>query len=260
MLIHRQLTRFKKVLEYFSVFSDVQSARTYRKLLYSPEELPEKVELAMRALDGERVICRKHTADMETLWETFWGQYHLPCRRLSKPACIVDLGANVGYTVAHFGHLYPEARILAVEMDLGNVELCLQNTARLGPRVAIVQAAIWSSDGFVRYGGNEVNGLSVSREAEIDNPLAGRAPSRTLRSVFDAYRVEKVDFLKMDIEGAEAEVLRGVGEWGHCVEQIAVEIHPPAEYESCRSLLEGCGFVCEASTRRSGALTAYRPA
>lgn len=248
--------RVQRVLEYASVFSDVKSIRTYRKLLYAPDKLPATVELAIRSLGGNRVICRNRTADVETLWDTFCGRYHLPRQRLNKPACIVDLGANVGYTVAHFAHLYPTAQILAVEMDRSNFDLCLRNTARLGSRVAIVHAAVWSENGFVHYGGYEANGYAVNRDSKVD--IERGVTSRTLRSLFDAYHIRKIDFLKMDIEGAEAEVLLDVGEWGGLVEEIGVEIHPPASYEHSRRLLEASGFFCEASTRRAGALVGRR--
>lgn len=250
--------RVRRALEYVSVFADVKSIKTYRRLLFAPEKLPATVELGIRSLGGDPVICRSRTADGETLWDTFWWQYHLPWRRLNDPVCIVDLGANVGYTVNHFAHLYPKAQILAVEMDRDNFDLCLRNTARLGSRVAVVHAAVWSANGSVQYDGHAANGYAVSRESKKDVNPARDVPARTLRSLFEAYDIRKVDFLKMDIEGAEAEVLHDVSEWGRSVREIGVEIHPPASYEHSRTLLEASGFSCEASSRRPGALIARR--
>ena len=51
------------------------------------------------------------------MWDTFFHRFHLPPGELARGACIVDLGANVGYTAAHLAALYPESRIIAVEMD-----------------------------------------------------------------------------------------------------------------------------------------------
>lgn len=51
---------------------------------------------------------------------------------------IVDLGANLGITVADNARRYPEAQIIAVELDPENAELARRNTAPWADRVELL--------------------------------------------------------------------------------------------------------------------------
>src|SRR4051812_18900750 len=79
----------------------------------------------IRSLNGGRVSCRIGTSDIGVLHATFVRQYHLPPPD-SIPAAILDLGSNIGLTVAHYACVFPEAKILGVELDANNFELCMR--------------------------------------------------------------------------------------------------------------------------------------
>src|SRR5687768_580192 len=55
--------------------------------------------IRVRALKGNTVLYRPGTTDLEVLRDAFIKQYHLPPFRIRPDGVIVDLGANVGYTV-----------------------------------------------------------------------------------------------------------------------------------------------------------------
>ena len=55
------------------------------------------------------------------------GEYQLPAR--FRPRTIVDLGSNVGLSVAFFKLSYPDAAIVAVEPDLRTLALLEENTS-----------------------------------------------------------------------------------------------------------------------------------
>ncbi len=50
------------------------------------------------------------------------------------------------------------------------------------------------------------------------------------------------DYVKMDIEGAEAEVLVENTQWASSVPLISVEVHSPFTLSRCRDHLRGLGF------------------
>ena len=52
----------------------------------------------------------------------------------------------------------------------------------------------------------------------------------------------RVDYMKMDIEGAESEVLRQHTEWADRVDSIKVDVHPPYSVEDCLRDLRALGF------------------
>ena len=59
------------------------------------------------------------------------------------------------------------------------------------------------------------------------------------------FNIESVDYLKMDIEGAEAELMKGDTSWLEHVRAINIEVHsPPADYDTIKEILERNGFDC----------------
>jgi len=65
-----------------------------------------------------------------------------------------------------------------------------------------------------------------------------------MSQLLDMMNVPKVDYVKMDIEGAEADVLEGAGEWLSRIRCLKVEIHSPYTVEHCIETLERHGMCC----------------
>ena len=65
------------------------------------------VTLHPRVLNGRAIYCRTNTADAYTIRDVFIKSYHMPLQGLAEPEVIFDLGANVGYTVAHYAATFP---------------------------------------------------------------------------------------------------------------------------------------------------------
>lgn len=195
------------------------------------------VALRLRSLGGRSVLCRP-SRDVWTLKYTFLEPYHLPPTSLPDESTILDLGSNVGYTVAHFAHLYPRARVIGVEMDARNYELATANVAPWNDRVRMLHAAVWSSDGAVAYAGEYDDAFRVATEG------AGARQVRAIRidTILDECGLERVDYLKMDIEGAEAAVLAEPMAWIERVHALKVEVHPPADAAVLRVRLEAHGM------------------
>lgn len=170
----------------------------------------------------------------------------------------MDLGANVGYTAAHFAHLFPAAQVYAVEMDAGNLRIAADSTAPWKDRCHLTQAAVWDSEGVITYGGNVGCGLRVNDLDAGAAPAPLQAPARTIAALFDGWGVSQVDYLKMDIEGAEQRVFDADLSWLARVNAIKIEIHPPAEMQTTRERLAAAGFDCTDDTSRSACLIAMR--
>ena len=73
---------------------------------------------------------------------------------------------------------------------------------------------------------------------------AGKAPALTIDGLLADFGLTKVDYLKMDIEGSEAEVLEGPLRWAPLVQAMKVEIHPPATPDHVQERLRSNGFRC----------------
>ncbi len=202
---------------------------------------------------------RPATSDTRVLDNTFWGRYHLPPQELGVPSVVVDLGSNIGLTMAHFAHLFSDARIAGVELDGENVALCRRNIAPWSDRCTVIQAAIWSDDGEVAYHRRAGDGWAYRVGVEErGEPVI--ATARTLDSVLESvFPNETIDFLKVDIEGAEQHLLGAGGAWTERVRVLKVETHAPYSVDACLRDLSRLGFSACPDDAHRGAVVAHRP-
>jgi FkbM family methyltransferase len=227
----------------------------------SPQLPDTPVALRVKALGGRPVWVRPRTTDLTTLMETFWGDYHLPPEGLDldRVRTIWDLGSNVGFTVAHLAQLCSAARIVGVELDPENAAMARANTQAWADRCTIVQAAIWVRDGTIPYHrekGSEY-AFRVSQPGGAADANAS-APALSLNTLLEYESSGYVDYVKMDIEGAEQRVLRENTEWAAKVKAIKVEVHEPYAVSDCvadlatlgfQTLVDDRHFACVAGTR-----------
>jgi FkbM family methyltransferase len=189
---------------------------------------------------GDRVLRLRRHGDAHSVVDSFTNAWHvLPSEMVPQDAStILDLGANIGCTMAHFAWLYPHARILGVELDEQNAQLCSHNMLQWGDRCEVLRGAVWESDGTVRYErpGNY-------RTFKISMGGSGSTPAYSLNTIFEKhFRDCPVDYVKMDIEGAESAVLRRNTEWATKVKTISVEVHAPYVPSECCHDLKALGF------------------
>ena len=165
--------------------------------------------------------------------------------RVSCPdPLIIDCGANIGLSVIRAKQLYPQARIIAFEPDPGIDALLRTNLAVNGfDDIQIIEAAVWTADGEHEFRGDGADfGMLVEKpDGNVSSTLV-----KTVR-LADYLSGETVDFLKVDIEGAELPVLRSCKKELKNVRQLVVEVHyqldRPDELSEILSILYGAGFI-----------------
>ncbi len=227
--------------------------------LAAPTDPATLVPLRVSELQGETIWCRSGLADLGVVYDTFAGRYHLPPEEAQPVRTILDLGANIGLTATHVAALYPEARILAVELDRANCELARRNTARFRERVEVLHGAVWHEPGEVRYGGLRESGYAIGEAGGVER----RAPALTVGQLIDRLGVDEVDYVKMDIEGAEREVLADGTAWLGRVRTIKVEVHPDKAsflYRLGDAIedLRRHGFFCRPDSHHHACVVAFR--
>lgn len=220
------------------VAADVSSFRSLLALLGGTEADPP-VWVALRTLGGRRALLRPGRSDGWVARETLPPAAHLPPREVDPRAARIvwDLGANVGLTAAHLATVLPSARVFAVELDAGNAAIAEQTLQGFGDRCDVQRAGVATEDGTLTYGSSD--GTAVAFRVGEGSQTA---PAVSLDGLL-ARSGGPVDYVKMDIEGAEREVLRGNTSWAAHVRTIAVEVHPPYTPAECRADLASLGFV-----------------
>jgi FkbM family methyltransferase len=120
---------------------------------------------------------------------------------------ILDCGSNIGMSILYFKTLYPDCVIVAFEPDKKTFELLKENIARNKLRdVTLVNRAV--SDRTAPADFYSDPDLPGSLAMSTD-PARGLKTKMIIESTTLSDHIHaEVDFLKMDIEGAEQDVLR----------------------------------------------------
>lgn len=165
---------------------------------------------------SNKLLAREGTSD-EGTWHDVFDEdkaYHRPPRGLHAEV-IFDLGAYVGYTTWDFLNLYPNAEVYCIEPDPDNFELMFYNLYYI-TRAYATQGAISDYDGVGSLYGEHYNAKKIySYPGDID--------VWTLDKFIGS--IEKVDYIKFDIEGAERYVFEAGGDWPKKTKCLTVELH-----------------------------------
>jgi FkbM family methyltransferase len=186
---------------------------------------------------------------------SFCPQFHeifvgrgLEFQATSTAPRILDCGANVGAASLFFKRQYPHARITAYEADPDLCAMTRRNLTRNGAAdVDVVHTALWTTTGSVTFFSEGSDSGMISGLAGASNEIAAKAvtvPSLRLR---DVLADDRVDLLKLDIEGAEDAVLQDCEPVLDRVNAIVMDLHEfdPRERQSPRvfECLSRAGFV-----------------
>jgi FkbM family methyltransferase len=178
------------------------------------------------------VWVRPGTSDVSTFDEVFLSrEYDLPFADFA-PRHILDLGANVGYASLYFNSRWPDAAILAVEPELANLILLKRNTSRY-LSIATLRGAGWSRPAQLSFENPQAD-ANAFRVTDAEHG-SGDASIRayTVAQLLDRLECDRGALVKMDVEGAEAEILRGDVGWLDRVDVLVIELHD--------RLAPGCG-------------------
>lgn len=199
-----------------------------------------------------------HLTDGRDFVGLYWAYFQ---EQIYRFACdterpyIIDCGAHIGVSVAWWKSAYPEARVLAFEADETNFALLERNCRGLSD-IELVNAAVWSHEGEVAFAakggeGGHVADLSVAAAPHLIRPVS----CVRLRP----YLGEHCDLVKMDIEGAECEVLLDCADRLENVDRLFIEYHSFVGRDQLLgrtlSILESAGFRVHAHV----AMPARRP-
>jgi FkbM family methyltransferase len=135
-----------------------------------------------------------------------------------KPV-ILDCGANIGVSVLYFKELFPQAVIMAFEPDPAVFKVLEQNIINNNlTQVNLINKAVWINDEALSFSSEGTDGGSV-----YGNNNKIEVQAIRLKDILE--KEPRIDLLKIDIEGAETDVLMDCRKSLDKVENIFVEYH-----------------------------------
>jgi FkbM family methyltransferase len=204
-----------------------------------------RTRAGFRVIDGEGSLAG-------TLAQVFVRREYGSLERFRT---IVDIGANMGGFAVYAAQSCPDARIYCYEPEQQNFGLLKQNIEINGleGRVSAFQCAVASINDRREL----VVGKSPLNSFHITSDGASRqiVNCKTLRDIRADQRLEAIDLLKMNCEGAEYEILEGCSETDlDRIANIRLEYHildaQSRNGESLSRWLETRGYRIERFTRR----------
>lgn len=147
---------------------------------------------------------------------------------------IIDCGANIGLSVVYFKELCPAAKIVAFEPDPAVFDLLRKNVFERGYKdVELINEAVWVDNSTLNFSAEGALGGKISDD-ELKSELIS-VQGRRLRNLLDG----DIDFLKLDIEGAEYSVLEDCKDLLVNVSNLFVEYHcDPDEHQRLHNILD----------------------
>lgn len=203
------------------------SAREYRRLVRTPTFIGGATQFLgkpLRYTDAPGLLHSIREIFVEEVYR-FQAQSDAPH--------IIDAGANIGLSVLYFKRLYPNSTVIAYEPDPTIFSALEKNVGGL-KGVELRQAAAWTEDTTLTF---YMEG-SLAGSTEID--FIGKQVPVAVKSERLKSELAKrpVDFLKIDIEGAETAVLFDIEEELERVHHLFFEYHSiPEKAQSLGDLL-----------------------
>ena len=139
----------------------------------------------------------------------------------SNSPTIIDCGANICLSVLFFKELYPNASILAFEADPKVFKCLSDNVVNFKyDNVTLVNKALWDCNTTLSFYAEGADGGRIGDDKYENGDII-----QVETTCLSEYILGKVDFLKIDIEGAETKVLKEIENKLHLVENIFIEFH-----------------------------------
>jgi FkbM family methyltransferase len=202
----------------------MESSPAFRK------SAPEGMEFVFdKYLDDVKVNISTRYLCERLMWS---GQFEMPLmgflKNNAKSGWIcIDVGANVGaVSLALAKHIGPEGKVYSFEPGKPNLERLRANlelNPELKKRIEIHPVGVSNEPGELKWHeepGNPGNAM-LSKEGSHSVPVI------TLEDFAREHNLERVDFMKVDVEGMEFEVLTGARE-------MLKNLHPTLYFETLK--------------------------
>lgn len=202
----------------------------------------QPVELRLR--NGLTQQVRGRTSDLSTARSIFIDESYLPPPlEIPEDATVIDIGGHIGSFTMFAAVRARKGRVFAYEPEAANFNLLMENLRRNGlDHAKGFNLAVSDQEGDRRmfYALRDRGTGGHSFYGRGDRTFGVRCT--TLPRILDENRIDVVDFLKLDCEGSEIEILNSLSDAQlGAIRQIAMELHHPDRFAPILERLRSAG-------------------
>jgi FkbM family methyltransferase len=175
----------------------------------------------IKGFDEFEVYCPSVAEPFETI------QQYLDFANLKEGDVVLDLGAYSGLTTIAFSRAVgKKGKVISLEPDVFNFQYVEKNINENNSfdNIQLLNAAVWNKTGTLEFSTEQNMGSSAT--CVVGNRgIVREIPCFTLSDIAKMYNLESIDFIKCDIEGAEAYIFDDYDFFNKYKPKIILETH-----------------------------------
>ena len=193
--------------------------RTFVRLLFQNSFIKRYQEHNV-SIEGNKIRVADMKSFVYQYREIFLYEFYAFNTNAVQPV-IYDCGANIGSSVLYFKKKYPQAKITAYEPSPKVYRLLEANVKKNNLRdIRLNQQAVWIKEEMLTFNDEGADGGSIYAVSNTQ-----KVNIQAIDFLETMQKEDKIDFLKIDIEGAEHELIPHIAPALHKVENIFIEYH-----------------------------------
>lgn len=218
------------------------------KLKYQLSKLlPLNTNVKISLRNGLKFILRARTMDRSVLKEVWIKEiYNKHGVKVEKGDTVIDIGGHIGIFSIYAAHLSETGKVYAFEPFIENFNR-LEDHKKINHKENLTAF----NKGVAETRGKKTLFLSPDKNTgghsmHLKNQSDRKVEIETINLIefCEEYKIDKIDFLKLDCEGAEFDILKGSEAILKRVRKVIMECHPYGENtcDKMVSLFENNGF------------------
>ena len=174
---------------------------------------------------GIKIKLRTNSTDLDT-FSLIWlsKEYNKHGFKISKEDVVIDIGAHIGMFSLYASQYCIDGKILCYEPSAENYNLLKYNISQNNLKnIFSENIAISNSNDAITF---YINSDNTAHSIYDSTSNSIQVKSSTLQNIFDINKLDICDYLKLDCEGAEYEIIESLpNEYFKKIKQIYIEYH-----------------------------------
>ncbi|MCU7617496.1 FkbM family methyltransferase [Chryseobacterium sp. PBS4-4] len=221
--------KIKSFLPYFNEYGIKEGYKLYKEISSS-----DLKNIHVYGMKHPIQLRKNEKSDLEVFKQIFIEKQYNP-GYYKNPKIIIDAGGNVGLFSVLMKNKFPEAKIITIEPDSDNFLIAKKNLEKY-PYIQVLNKGLWSNDVKLKIIDEDVAKWGIQVVEDNQN---GKIEAISVNTIIKENNFDKIDLLKMDIEGSEKEVFsKNYEEWLPKVKMLIIELHDSMQKDSSRVFFE----------------------